>query len=272
MIPTPTAKACSRLPPALFYRVTQLVTMLASGLVVRSSRGGDFGLSLLAWPVQPARRLRTCAKAKKTYGGLDKESLAQSRVFLMERSSKSREKCVETGPSCLECSKAEGNGMNAYKPSNKIQVKASKQVPISRLRPIPMIVEVGGKAGQILIEIQMARTTTGAVLFWQLACPYANARSSGRVKDTYPLRVFRRIMSLVPCAITVAIRLTSRWGSPELRLQDDAIEVVGFALKFTINVAITLKTTHHVEVGMQEPPWLELGKVDVVDGAHSWGA
>ncbi|MQL96399.1 hypothetical protein Taro_029072 [Colocasia esculenta] len=35
--------------------------------------------------VQPARRLRTCAKAKKTYGGLDKESLAQSGIFLMER-------------------------------------------------------------------------------------------------------------------------------------------------------------------------------------------
>ncbi|MQM15613.1 hypothetical protein Taro_048560 [Colocasia esculenta] len=41
--------------------------------------------------VQPARRLRTCAKAKKTYRGLDKESLTQSRVFPMERWSKSRE-------------------------------------------------------------------------------------------------------------------------------------------------------------------------------------
>ncbi|MQL77723.1 hypothetical protein Taro_010139 [Colocasia esculenta] len=35
--------------------------------------------------VQPARRLRTCAKAKKTYRGLDKESLVQSGVFPMER-------------------------------------------------------------------------------------------------------------------------------------------------------------------------------------------
>ncbi|MQL81451.1 hypothetical protein Taro_013908 [Colocasia esculenta] len=41
--------------------------------------------------VQPARWLRTCAKAKKTYRGLDEESLAQSRVFHMERWSKSRE-------------------------------------------------------------------------------------------------------------------------------------------------------------------------------------
>ncbi|MQM11337.1 hypothetical protein Taro_044250 [Colocasia esculenta] len=32
-----------------------------------------------------------CAKVKKIYGGLDKESLAQSRVFPMERWSKSRE-------------------------------------------------------------------------------------------------------------------------------------------------------------------------------------
>ncbi|MQM18654.1 hypothetical protein Taro_051650 [Colocasia esculenta] len=44
-----------------------------------------------------------------TYGGLDKESLVHSRVFLMERWSMSRE-CVENKcPSCLECSKAEGN-------------------------------------------------------------------------------------------------------------------------------------------------------------------
>ncbi|MQM21046.1 hypothetical protein Taro_054078, partial [Colocasia esculenta] len=41
--------------------------------------------------VQPAPRLRTCAKVKKTYEGLDKESLAQSRVFPMERWSMSRE-------------------------------------------------------------------------------------------------------------------------------------------------------------------------------------
>ncbi|MQL87510.1 hypothetical protein Taro_020057, partial [Colocasia esculenta] len=39
----------------------------------------------------------TYAKAKKTYGGLDKESLVQSRVFSVERWSKSREKCVENG-------------------------------------------------------------------------------------------------------------------------------------------------------------------------------
>ncbi|MQL89274.1 hypothetical protein Taro_021840 [Colocasia esculenta] len=58
--------------------------------------------------VQPARRLRTCAKAKKTYGGLDKDSLAQSGVFSVERWSMSREKCVKTDLSCLECSKAEG--------------------------------------------------------------------------------------------------------------------------------------------------------------------
>ncbi|MQM21799.1 hypothetical protein Taro_054844 [Colocasia esculenta] len=47
--------------------------------------------------VQPARRLRMCAKAKKTYGGLDKESLAQSRVFPMERWFKSRESSIATG-------------------------------------------------------------------------------------------------------------------------------------------------------------------------------
>ncbi|MQL94987.1 hypothetical protein Taro_027653 [Colocasia esculenta] len=41
--------------------------------------------------VQPARQQWTCAKAKKTYGGFNKESLAQSRVFPMERWSKSRE-------------------------------------------------------------------------------------------------------------------------------------------------------------------------------------
>ncbi|MQM14874.1 hypothetical protein Taro_047808 [Colocasia esculenta] len=40
--------------------------------------------------VQPARRQWTYSKAKKTYGGLDKESLAQSRVFPMERWSKLR--------------------------------------------------------------------------------------------------------------------------------------------------------------------------------------
>ncbi|MQM07310.1 hypothetical protein Taro_040148 [Colocasia esculenta] len=41
--------------------------------------------------VQPARRLRTCVKAKKTYRGLDKESLVQSEVFSVERWSKPRE-------------------------------------------------------------------------------------------------------------------------------------------------------------------------------------
>ncbi|MQM20902.1 hypothetical protein Taro_053932 [Colocasia esculenta] len=34
--------------------------------------------------VQPARRLRTYAKAKKTYGGLDKDFLVQSGVFSVE--------------------------------------------------------------------------------------------------------------------------------------------------------------------------------------------
>ncbi|MQL85356.1 hypothetical protein Taro_017868 [Colocasia esculenta] len=34
-----------------------------------------------------------CAKAKKTYGDLDKESLAQSGVFPVERWSMSREVC-----------------------------------------------------------------------------------------------------------------------------------------------------------------------------------
>ncbi|MQM21423.1 hypothetical protein Taro_054463 [Colocasia esculenta] len=66
--------------------------------------------------VQSASRLRTCAKAKKTYGGLDKESLVELRVFPMERWSMSR-KCVENKcPSCLECSKAEGNnhGRDVY--------------------------------------------------------------------------------------------------------------------------------------------------------------
>ncbi|MQM13872.1 hypothetical protein Taro_046799 [Colocasia esculenta] len=38
--------------------------------------------------VQPALRQWTYAKAKKTYGGLDKESLVQSRVFPMESWSK----------------------------------------------------------------------------------------------------------------------------------------------------------------------------------------
>ncbi|MQM21351.1 hypothetical protein Taro_054390 [Colocasia esculenta] len=47
--------------------------------------------------VQPAHRQRTCAKAKKTYEGLDKESLAQSRVFPMERWSMPRENHVATG-------------------------------------------------------------------------------------------------------------------------------------------------------------------------------
>ncbi|MQL87166.1 hypothetical protein Taro_019696 [Colocasia esculenta] len=51
MLSAPTTKACTYLPPAFFCRVTQLVTMFASGLVVRSSSGGDFGLPLLAWPV-----------------------------------------------------------------------------------------------------------------------------------------------------------------------------------------------------------------------------
>ncbi|MQL90971.1 hypothetical protein Taro_023574 [Colocasia esculenta] len=88
-----------------------------------------------------------CAKAKETYGGLDKKSLIQSGVFPMERWSIPRklvgkghapkprrltealarspwssqeysrwrggpcqEKCVENKClSCLECSKAEGN-------------------------------------------------------------------------------------------------------------------------------------------------------------------
>ncbi|MQM01466.1 hypothetical protein Taro_034220, partial [Colocasia esculenta] len=45
--------------------------------------------------VQLARRLRTCAKAKKTYGGLDKDSLVQSGVFSVERWSMPRES-VET--------------------------------------------------------------------------------------------------------------------------------------------------------------------------------
>ncbi|MQL69640.1 hypothetical protein Taro_001948 [Colocasia esculenta] len=52
MLSAPTAKACTCLPPAFFCRVTKLVTVFASGLVVRSSSGGDFGLSLLAWPGQ----------------------------------------------------------------------------------------------------------------------------------------------------------------------------------------------------------------------------
>ncbi|MQL89306.1 hypothetical protein Taro_021877 [Colocasia esculenta] len=42
-------------------------------------------------PVKPARRVRTCAIAKETYGGLDKESLVQSGVFPMERWSMPRE-------------------------------------------------------------------------------------------------------------------------------------------------------------------------------------
>ncbi|MQL71493.1 hypothetical protein Taro_003779 [Colocasia esculenta] len=41
--------------------------------------------------VQPVRRQWTCAKAKKTYGDLDKESLTQSGVFPVERWSMSRE-------------------------------------------------------------------------------------------------------------------------------------------------------------------------------------
>ncbi|MQM00975.1 hypothetical protein Taro_033720 [Colocasia esculenta] len=41
--------------------------------------------SVTGFRVQPSRRIRTCAKAKKTYGGLDKESLVQSGVFLVER-------------------------------------------------------------------------------------------------------------------------------------------------------------------------------------------
>ncbi|MQL97338.1 hypothetical protein Taro_030036 [Colocasia esculenta] len=45
--------------------------------------------------VQPTRRLRTCAKAKNTYGGLDKESLVLSGVFPTKRWSKPKE-CVET--------------------------------------------------------------------------------------------------------------------------------------------------------------------------------
>ncbi|MQL70106.1 hypothetical protein Taro_002394 [Colocasia esculenta] len=51
MLSAPTAKACTCLPPALFCYVNKLLTVLASWLIVRSSRGGDFGLSLLAWPV-----------------------------------------------------------------------------------------------------------------------------------------------------------------------------------------------------------------------------
>ncbi|MQM03019.1 hypothetical protein Taro_035789 [Colocasia esculenta] len=43
--------------------------------------------------VQPARRLRTCAKAKKTYEGLDKDSLVQSGVFPVERWSMPRKVC-----------------------------------------------------------------------------------------------------------------------------------------------------------------------------------
>ncbi|MQL95779.1 hypothetical protein Taro_028451 [Colocasia esculenta] len=35
--------------------------------------------------VQPTHRLRTCAKAKKTYGGLDEDSLVQLGVFPVER-------------------------------------------------------------------------------------------------------------------------------------------------------------------------------------------
>ncbi|MQL68414.1 hypothetical protein Taro_000677 [Colocasia esculenta] len=45
--------------------------------------------------IQPARRQWTCTKTKETYGGLDKESLAQSGVFPVERWSMPRE-CVET--------------------------------------------------------------------------------------------------------------------------------------------------------------------------------
>ncbi|MQL92602.1 hypothetical protein Taro_025231 [Colocasia esculenta] len=51
MISAPTTKACTCLPPALFCGMAQFVTVFASGLVVRGGRSGDFGLSLLAWPI-----------------------------------------------------------------------------------------------------------------------------------------------------------------------------------------------------------------------------
>ncbi|MQL99516.1 hypothetical protein Taro_032241 [Colocasia esculenta] len=57
-----------------------------TGQMVQSDPKGVTGLG-----VQLARWLRTCAKAKETYGGLDKESLVQSGVFLIERSSMPRE-------------------------------------------------------------------------------------------------------------------------------------------------------------------------------------
>ncbi|MQM02061.1 hypothetical protein Taro_034827 [Colocasia esculenta] len=44
-----------------------------------------------------ARRQWTYAKAKKTYGGLDKGFLVQSRVFSVERWSKSRESVSKIG-------------------------------------------------------------------------------------------------------------------------------------------------------------------------------
>ncbi|MQL85465.1 hypothetical protein Taro_017991 [Colocasia esculenta] len=45
----------------------------------------------------PARQQWTFAKAKETYGGLDKESLVWSRVFPTERWSMPRKKCRDVG-------------------------------------------------------------------------------------------------------------------------------------------------------------------------------
>ncbi|MQM02181.1 hypothetical protein Taro_034940 [Colocasia esculenta] len=98
------AQACSR-PSRFISHVRQV----AAPPPATSKKPPAPYLDLSGVRVQQARRLRTCAKAKKTYGGLDKESLAQSRVFSMETWSMLR-KCVENKcPSCLECSKAEGS-------------------------------------------------------------------------------------------------------------------------------------------------------------------
>ena len=56
-----------------------------------------------------------CAKAKETHGGLDKESLVQSRVFPVERWSKSREKCVENRSVVPRVLEGRGKMVTVYK-------------------------------------------------------------------------------------------------------------------------------------------------------------
>ncbi|MQL89186.1 hypothetical protein Taro_021759 [Colocasia esculenta] len=67
------------------FRCSELYPIAISALCSVRSLQFEFAFHVPSERVQPARRLRTCAKAKKTYRGLDKESLAQSRVFPMER-------------------------------------------------------------------------------------------------------------------------------------------------------------------------------------------